>query len=138
MSIKFEEIVSGFDYVSVGQMDENQAFLNKETGQVVWHTETGDNFEELPDDIEDEKYIQLPHKNDLNLGRSLVFEFASEFLPNDYEKIKSIFRSSGAYFRYKELLDSKDMLDKWHEFEAQAEDQALREWCEENEIKLVE
>ena len=28
--------------------------------------------EELPDDIEDEKYIAIPHKKELDLGKPLV------------------------------------------------------------------
>ena len=29
------------------------------------------------------------------------------------------------------------MLDQWYEFELQAQNKALREWCEENEIDIT-
>jgi hypothetical protein len=65
MKIDFSEVTMAFDFVSFAQPFEHQAFLNKETGKVYWHSEFGDNEEELPDDIDDKKYIEIPHKNDL-------------------------------------------------------------------------
>ncbi|MCK4841045.1 MAG: hypothetical protein KAT04_04080 [Methylococcales bacterium] len=65
MSVDLESIISGFDYVSAAPIGKNQAYLNKKTGKIVWHTDMGDNFEELPDDLDDEKYIEIPHKSEL-------------------------------------------------------------------------
>ncbi len=59
----------------------NQAYLDKETGKIYWHSDFGDNFEELPEDIDDAKYIEIPHKNELELGKRLVLDFVYENLP---------------------------------------------------------
>ncbi len=134
--IKFEDIELAFDHVSFAQMSENQAYLNRETGEIALHSDVYDNFEELPDDIDAEKYIEIPHKNELELGRHLVFDFVYQQLPDDAEKIESFFRKKGAYSKFKALLESKGIIDKWYEFESQAQDKALRIWCEENEIKI--
>jgi len=107
MVVNFEDIVDAFDFVSFGQMYELQVFLNKETGETHWHSELSDDFEELPEDIDDEKYIEIPHKNQLALGKNLVLEFARQYLPNDTEEIESIFRREGAYSRFKALLERK-------------------------------
>jgi hypothetical protein len=133
MTIEFKDVMDAFHFVSFGQMYEHQAFLDKETGKTYWHSEFGDNEEELPDDIDDERYIGIPHKNELGLGKNVVIDFAYEYLPSEADEIELIFRR-GAYSRFKSLLERKGALDKWYEFEEKAQEKALREWCEENGI----
>lgn len=136
MVIEFKDIMDAFDFVNSGQLYEHQAFLNKETGKIYWHTEFGDNIEELPEDIDDDKYIEIPHKNDLALGKSLVFDFTYEHLPNDAGEIEFIFSKKGAYAKFKALLESKGIIDKWYKYESDAQEKALREWCEATGIKI--
>jgi len=91
----------------------------------------------LPDDLEEnENYISVPHKNELDLGRDLVFDFISANLPGEYERIRGIFSRKGAYARFKDLLESKDQLEAWYEFERKATEKAIREWCKENGVNL--
>lgn len=136
MTTTFKDIVEAFDFVNFAPLYEHQAFLNKETGQVFWHTELGDDPEELPDDIDDAKYISIPHKNELELGKNLAVMFDYQHLPRQADEVEAIFRRKGAYSRFKDLLASKGALDQWYEYEAQAQDKALRQWCEENQIKV--
>lgn len=49
---------------------------------------------------------------------------------------EEIFRSRGAYGRFKSLLDRANQLEAWHRYEEQAVENALREWCEENELPV--
>ena len=76
----------------------------RQSGKIYWHSEFGDNDEELPDDIDDEKYISIPDKRELDLGKPLVLDFAREFLPDDYDEVSHIFSRRDAYRRYKDLL----------------------------------
>jgi len=94
------------------------------------------NDEELPDDIGDEKYISIPDKRQLDLGKPLVLDFAREFLPDDYDEVRHIFSRGGAYRRYKDLLVRRGVLDLWYDFSNKAEQAALPEWCAENGIDL--
>ena len=135
MAVNFKDIVEAFEFVSFGQMYDHQAFLNKETGAIHWHSELADDFEEMPEDIDNEKYIGIPHKKDLGLGRNLVLDFAYRYLPHDAEKIELIFKRKGAYSRFKTLLERKGMIDKWYEYESRAQEEALRAWCEDNGIE---
>jgi hypothetical protein len=80
--------------------------------------------------------ISVPHKNDLDLGKNLVMEFVSEFLPKELDIVYSIFRRQGAYRRYKDLLDQKGLLDEWYKFENERQKAALKEWCAENGIAI--
>jgi len=135
MKIDFDKIEDAFLFVSMEQMYIHQAFLCKETGEVFYKSELG-GFDELPDDIDDlEKYIAIPHKNDLDLGTNLVFQFVSEFIPERMDKVKEIFTRKGAYARFKDLLEYVGMLEKWYEYENQAQSEVLKKWCYENNLE---
>lgn len=134
--MKYSDIEDAFLFVSMSPPYEHYAYLDKETGETYYVSEFGDS-DELPDDVEEnEKYISIPHKNDLNLGRNLVFDFISANLPDEFERVRGIFSRKGAYARLKDLLESKEQLEAWHEFERKATEQGLREWCKENDISL--
>ena len=97
-----------------------------------------DDEDEIPEEIYDrEDCIEIPHKNDLDLGKTLVFEFVDKYLPNDFERIRRIFRKRGAYARYKDLLDDRGFLQKWYDFENTRQTETLRRRCEDNEITLI-
>jgi hypothetical protein len=138
MKIKFDDIENAFLYVSMSPMSSNQAILSKETGKIFYISETG-NSVDLPDNIDDsDNYIEIPHKNELDLGKNLVFRFVSEHLSEEYNRVEQIFRKKGAYSRYKELLERNGLLDQWHGFENYAQSMALREWCKENNVDLID
>lgn len=138
-SKKFNEIYDALMFVSgAGGYGENSAILDKQTGKIYLRSDLCDidEMEELADeDYDSAIHIDIPHKNDLDLGRNLVFKFAEQFIPDDYEKVERIFRKRGAYSRYKALLESRGILEQWYDFENQREQTALLEWCEENEIE---
>ena len=52
-------------------------------------------------------------------------------------RAKAFFGSRGAYARFKQLLESEGVLEKWSKFEADSVEQALRDWCAENDIQCV-
>ena len=135
--VTYSEIEDAFFFVSSSPPFEHYAYLNKETGAFYYVSTLGDS-DELPDDLEEnDKYISIPHKNDLDLGRELVFTFVSADLPDEVANVKRIFSRKGAYARYKDLLESKGRLEAWYEFERQATAKALRDWCKEKGIALT-
>ena len=137
MAVSFSDLRLAFEFVSSGGMGENEAYLDRQSGKIYWHSEFGDNDEELPNDIVDEKYISIPDKRELDLGKSLVLDFAREFLPVDYDEVRHIFSRRGAYRRLKDLLVRRGAIDQWEDFSNKAEEAALREWCAENAIELT-
>jgi len=137
MPVSWNELVLAFEFVGTGSTHENQVFLCKQTGELYWRSDWSDDLDQLPDDIDDaEKYIQIPHKRELDLGKPLVFGFVGQFLPDDYDEVQRIFRRKGAYPRFKELLARRGALDQWYAFESKAEEEALRGWCELNSIEV--
>ena len=94
--------------------------------------------EELPDDLEtSDRYAILPHKNDLELGKRLVLDFVEREAPHLYDEVQDAFRRRGAYGRLKQLLQDAGILERWYAFENERTDEALKEWCAENGIKLL-
>src|SRR5690348_6325460 len=59
MPVSFSDLQLACEFVSSGDMGENEAYLDRQSGKIYWHSEFGDNDEELPDDIDDEKYISI-------------------------------------------------------------------------------
>src|SRR6516162_9335553 len=76
MPVSFADLQLAFEFVSSGGMGENEAYLDRQSGKIYWHSEFGDKDEELPGDIDDEKYISIPDKRELDLGKPLVLDFS--------------------------------------------------------------
>ena len=112
----FDTLLEAFEFVSFGPPEEHQAYVCLQTGKIYWHSELGDNEEELPEDVDNaERYVAVPHKNDLDLGKTLAIDFVEEFLPNDVNDVARIFSHRGAYSNFKNLLERRRLLPRWYE-----------------------
>jgi hypothetical protein len=138
ITVKYDDLSAAFDFVSFGVPFEHRAFVSRDTGAIYWISETNPiEEEELPDDLEtSDRYIEVPHKNDLDLGNHLARRFTEEQLPHRFATVEAFFRHRGAYARFKDLLSSEGCLERWYAYEAEAAAQALRDWCAANEIQL--
>ncbi len=137
MPVDWKELLDAFDFVSFGQPDEHQAVLCRETGKFFWYSELMDDMDEWPDDADDEeKYLRIPHKKELDLGKPLVFDFVDQVLPDQFDNVRRIFRRKGAYARFKDLLQRENALDRWYDFETKATEKALKEWCDVNDVAI--
>ena len=112
-AVKYEDLSAAFDFVSFAAPMEHHAYLSLDTGTIYWISELNPLDEEVPEDVEtSDRYIPIPHKNDLDLGIDLAL-------------------------RFKELLASEGSLDKWYAFEAESTERALRDWCTANAISVI-
>ena len=137
MPVSWTDLILAFEFVSAGNTGEHQAFLCKQTGKLYWQSDSSDELDELPDDIDDgEKYVQIPDKRELDLGKPLVFDFVGQFLPDDFDEVQRVFSRRGAYARFKNLLVRRGILDQWYGFESKAEESALRRWCDRSSIEV--
>jgi hypothetical protein len=136
MDIKFSDVLDLFELINFGSQFDHEGYICKASGKTYFHSEFGDNEEELPNDITDERYLVIPHKNELNLGINLAFDFIQEYLPKEFEKVRSIFYRKGAYAKFKSLLESTGKIEEWYKFEAKRTEQALREWCAEQDVEI--
>ena len=130
MRVSWRELQDTFEFASFGQPGETEAVLCRQSGKCFWHSEALEDIEE--------KYLRIPHKKELDLGKALVFDFAEACLPDSLDEVRQIFNRKGAYARFRDLLHRKKALDRWYAFEADATEKALRQWCEENDITIDE
>jgi len=114
MSVSLNDIREAFEFVSAGGGgDEHQVFLCKQSGKLYWHSELCDDLDVLPDDIDDtEKFLPIPDKRELDLGKPLALDFTREFLPDDFDHVWQFFSGRGAYARFKDLLHRRGALDQ--------------------------
>ena len=72
-------------YVSSAMYGMNSAVVCKDTGKILYRSDmAGIDEIEDEDDLDWGQCVEIPHKNDLDLGRNLVFEFVEEYLPDDF------------------------------------------------------
>jgi hypothetical protein len=136
-NVKLDDLLEALEFVSAGQPSESEAYLCIETGVIHYQSDFGDPNDALPEDIEDsDKYVAIPHKQDLDLGRRLVLRFAEEQLPEALDDVYEIFRRKGAYSRFKDLLERRSRLQQWYEYEENRKKEALRQWCEDHGIPV--
>jgi Uncharacterised protein family (UPF0158) len=138
MPVTMSDLLDAFEFVSSDGGGMNQAFLSRRTGRIYWRSDLGEELEELPDDLEESAdYIAIPEKRELDLGARLVLGFAAEHMPDDFDRVRRIFGGGGAYRNFKMLLEDRGKLKEWYDFEAQATERALRDWCEENATEIA-
>ncbi|RLV60027.1 hypothetical protein D5018_08915 [Parashewanella curva] len=138
--IKYQDLELAFDFVSFGGYSENEAYFSKKTGKFYYISDNIDAEEEsIPDDLfESDEYIQVPDKQELDLGKQLVIDFTSEHLADELENVYQVFRKKGAYSRFKELLANRGLVEKWHQYEEINQKKALSAWAKEHDIDLNE
>jgi hypothetical protein len=73
VSVNAEELRTTFEFVSFGAPLEHSAYICVDTGKIYCHSVSAglEEEEDLPEDLEtSDRYIAVPHKNDLGLGRA--------------------------------------------------------------------
>ncbi len=142
MKLSYFELEEAYFFVSAAPYGESTALICADTGKIYYRSSlySEEEAKELFGEIDEScsRFIEVPHKYDLDLGQHLVFEFVAAYLPDDYDDVRSIFRRRGAYRRFKNFLERRGMLQAWYDFENEQTERALREWCEEVGIELTD
>jgi hypothetical protein len=120
--VTFSEIQDAFLFVSSTEYGMHSAILYKDTGQIYYHSELGGIDDMDEEDLDWDMCIEIPHKNDLDLGQNLVFEFVERHSAVEYHSVQQIFQYHGAYRRFKDLLEQKGLLQSWYNFENQRQE----------------
>jgi len=137
VTVTYDDLLLAFEFVGSAPPMENSAYVSLDTGEVLWTSDLDAIDNEVPDDIEiSDRYVAVPHKNDLDLGRNLALHFVAQVLPDDFERARSFFQHKGAYAQFKRLLESAGALERWYKFEEESVNSALRKWCSQNGIEL--
>jgi len=137
MKIKFSDIDDAYFFSDTGNY-EHQAFMNLKTGEFYYVSDYVDpEAPPLPDDLEENhKYILIPYKDELDLPHPR--DFILEKMPGSIDTLNEIFSYKGAYRRFKDWLIRIEKVNDWHAYYNEALEKALRAWCKENDITLVD
>jgi len=134
--IKFDDIQNAFYYVSSASYGMREVVVDTVTGNVFYRSEFGGYDDISGSELNWDNVISIPHKNDLDLGQELVLRFVDCYLPQEYNQVRTYFHRSGAYQKFKSLLSSKDLLQKWYDFENKEEMAKLELWCKDYGIDI--
>jgi uncharacterized protein UPF0158 len=139
VTLKYEDLSLAFAFVCSAAPMEHFAYISLDSGAIYWISELNPLEEEVPADLEtSERCLEIPHKNDLDLGKNLALDFVAEKLPDQYAEVEGFFQRRGAYARFKDFLARKGRPDDWYAFEAESTDRALKNWCAEHDIQVIE
>ena len=132
MKIDMDEFDFAMAFISCDLFD-NEAYIDTQSGAIYCF---GEGVEEpLPDDIyENKKYLAIPTKQDLALGKPLVLRFTALEMPDQIDNVYAMFRKRGAYAKYKYLLNTLELTEKWYAFEKSATEEAIKDWIEAQSI----
>jgi hypothetical protein len=92
--ITFSEIQDAFLFVSSAENGMHSAILCKDSGRIYYRSESVD-LDEIEEKVDCNTFIEIPHKNDLDLGRELVFEFVELHLSEEMTYVQRIFYGRG-------------------------------------------
>jgi len=68
----FETIHDAFLFVGFAAPYEHQAWIDLKTGEGYFQSDLYGDYEPLPEDIENtDRYLYVPHKSELSLGKAL-------------------------------------------------------------------
>ena len=136
-----DELEMAFEFVSSGAPYENTASISVATGKIHWHSAMGDmEDDDDPDDDEDaEDDIAVPHKNDLDLGRSLVLRFVGQEMPRDYDTVTRFLSAARSLWPLQEPAGAAPQVGTVVRVRSNVRrTRHCSAWCEENGIQLVD
>lgn len=116
----------------------DEAWVSLDTGEVHVRSEMVDPaLAPLPEDIDtSERYVPVPSMHTLDLGMQLVFDFVDAAMPDDEERVRTMFKRAGAYRHFSDLVAERGLTDRWHDFREAQTRAALAAWCAEHGLEL--
>jgi hypothetical protein len=149
--VKLDDIIEALE----AQSDENCAFLNKNTGEVVLISQEEQNAAENDEPIEDfpewqqgavnlmkeiiaesNNCVALPSKFDIN-EYSIMEDFCLSLQDVEMrDNFCGLIKGSGAFRRFKDAIHEYDIADDWYKYRNNVLKKIAIEWCQENGIEF--
>ncbi len=137
MNARYSEIRMAFDFVSSRSLGENFAYVSRDDGEIYYYSEALGLDETRGHDVHSVGFEPVPHRDALELGRELAFDFVDERLPDQYAAVRDFYADEDtAESRFKDLLEANGLFAEWNEYKAAKVEKFLREWCEQKDIVL--
>lgn len=140
MKVKLQDVLEAMSFTN----PETEYYYSTETEEVLMIFDgmvNGEDDSELIEEIEDgfiEDYIPLPGQYDID-EYSMMENFIYE-LPEGkaQDELENAIRGRGAYRRFKDKLYNLGLEQKWYKYRDDAYTKVAREWCERNNIEIIE
>lgn len=84
-----------------------------------------------------EGYVPVPSAGMLGIGDGLVLRFAATHMADDQDTVRDLFRDRNTE-GFAHLLEERGAAEAWEIFHKEVTRTALRQWCEENGLQLVD
>ncbi|MBC8524032.1 MAG: hypothetical protein ISR54_05850 [Chlorobium phaeobacteroides] len=137
MNLKYSELRMAFDFVSSRDQGENIAYVGRDDGEFYYYSQVLGLDETRGKDVHSSNFESVPHRDILNLGRELAFDFIDERLAEQYAVVREYFAEEDtAESRFSDMLQSHGLLQDWNEYKAEKVEKTLREWCTQKQIEL--
>ena len=115
VTVKFSKLREACEFASFNGSVDTSAFIDLDTGAIYLVSSEMPRDEDMPEDVgKSDRYLGVPAKNELDLGRNLVMSFAETHLPNDYDNVVEYFRRRGGYAKFRRLVENRNVLEAWH------------------------
>ena len=140
MAIDLDELRLAYELQNQVHDLDDGSWLDLEAGTLITHIgENPDLFPPLPADIEtNPRYVPLPTRQELNLGRELALDFMAERRPDEVRWTRETLGRRGGWHRFKNHLEDIGLIRDWYDYQEQHTLQALKAWCESQGVEVVE
>lgn len=139
MTVWFQDVVDSLQMISQGDRYYYDSYLDELVYLSV--EETGlESCEGLEEEIEEDvtgRFVRLPTYYDFN-PYAFMERYVYHLPEGDLsDRLSRAIRGRGAFRRFKNELERCDRLEDWYVFEAQCYKELVLDWCQENEIAIV-
>ncbi|MCL4934250.1 UPF0158 family protein [Streptococcus suis] len=140
MAVWFQDVVDALQMLNQGDRYYYDSYLDELVYLSV--EETGlESREGLEEEIEEDvtgRFVRLPTYYDFN-PYAFMERYVYHLPEGDLsDRLSRAIRGRGAFRRFKNELERCDRLEEWYAFETQCYKELVLDWCQENEIAIVE
>lgn len=140
MAVCFRDVVDALQMLN----QDDRYYYDSYLDELVYLSveETGlESCEVLEEEIEEDvtgRFVRLPTYYDFN-PYAFMELYISDLTDGDLSgRLSRAIRGRGAFRRFKNELERCDRLEEWYAFEAQCYKELVLDWCQENEIAIVD
>ncbi|HEL1961081.1 TPA: hypothetical protein TYI36_001546 [Streptococcus suis] len=139
MAVCFRDVVDALQMLN----QDDRYYYDSYLDELVYLSveETGlESCEVLEEEIEEDvagRFVGLPTYYDFN-PYTFMELYISDLTDGDLSgRLSRAIRGRGAFRRFKNELERCDRLEEWYAFETQCYKELVLDWCQENEIAIV-
>ena len=130
--IKLSEIRDALYDVSMG----TSCYFNTKTNEILWYWDfnkeesTYTEEDEFNDDII--SMFNFYSKNDYDIMQDFIYHISNDSLRNE---LFNATRGKGAFYRFREIIDYRNITNDWYKFQDDEYKKIAEEWCADNKIE---